>query len=60
MQSSVSTEIINEDLIDNLAIYLKDLSKTGFFGKVEIQFINGDLSLVRKEETFKPILLLTK
>ena len=46
------------NLIDKVAVFLKDLSRNEFFGTVEIQFINGELVLVRKEETFKPVAFL--
>lgn len=45
-------------LIDNLAMFLKDLSRSGFYGTVELQFVNGEFILMRKEETYKPVFFL--
>lgn len=49
---------MNEQVIDGLSIFLKDLSRSGFFGVVEVQFVDGQISIVRQEETFKPAFFL--
>lgn len=49
---------MNEQLVDGLSLFLKDLSRTGFFGVVEVQFVDGQIILVRKEETFKPAIFV--
>lgn len=51
-------QVLEDKVIDNLATFLKDLSRSCFYGTVELQFINGELVLVRKEETFKPVVFL--
>ncbi len=56
----MNTETLQENLIDKLGVYLKDLSSTGFYGVVELQFLNGELILVREEKTFKPVFLLSR
>lgn len=48
----------SEKVIDSLGLFLKDLSRSGFYGTVELQFVSGELILVRKEETFKPVVFL--
>ena len=51
---------MNDKLVDGLSIFLKDLSRTGFYGVVEVQFVDGQIVLVRKEESFKPAIFVTK
>ncbi len=51
--------LMDTDLIvDNFTTFLKDLSRSGFYGTVEIQFINGEFVLFRKVETFKPAVFM--
>ena len=46
------------NLIDNFAEFLKDLSRAKFYGTVELQFVDGEFVLFRKVETFKPNIVL--
>ena len=51
--------IVDEDrILDNLNLFLKDLSRNNFYGTVELQFVNGELVLVREEKTYKPVVFL--
>lgn len=52
-------QIVDSDkVIDNISVFLKDLSRSCFYGTVEVSFVNGEPILVRKEETFKPVVFL--
>lgn len=47
-----------EKIIDSVAVFLKNLSNSGFYGTVELQFVHGELVLVREEKTYKPAFLI--
>lgn len=59
MNSVDTTQKINQDLLDGISVFLRKLSSEHFFGVVEISFQDGNPIIVRKEETFKPVIFLT-
>lgn len=51
----------NQETVDNIervSKFLNQLSRDRFYGVVELQFQEGELILVRKQETIKPGLLV--
>ena len=51
VQRAAST---NEDVVVGVSQFLSRLSNDGFYGIVEIQFQDGHIILVRKQESLKP------
>jgi len=45
-------------LLGGLIKFIDDLMKEGYYGRVEIQFIEGEIVLLRKEESIKPSILV--
>lgn len=45
---------MDKDLIFGVGEYLSKLSDERFYGVIEIQYQDGQIILVRKQETFKP------
>lgn len=45
-------------VLEGLKRYLTNLTDDQFFGVIEIQFVNGEIALVRKQESFKPAAFL--
>ena len=58
MGEVVIAQIDHNLVIDKVGMFLKDLSSSGFYGVVELQFVNGELVLVREEKTYKPVYFL--
>jgi hypothetical protein len=46
--------LTTESPVPGIARFLNDLSNKRFYGKVEIQYQEGEIVVVRKEETLKP------
>lgn len=44
----------NADVVVGVSQFLSDLSQVKFFGIIEIQFQDGNIILVRKQESLKP------
>ena len=42
------------DPLPGLTQYLLGLAEDGFYGVVEVQYQEGEIVLVRKQESFKP------
>lgn len=53
-------EDLNQNIVDGITNFLKNLAGSRFFGTVEIQFVDGQIVVVRKEETFKPVIFLSR
>lgn len=47
-------EYTDEDLLQGIGRYMKRLKNNGFYGILEIQFQDGQVVLIRKQESFKP------
>lgn len=45
-------------LLEGVRRYLAQLMQEQFYGTIEIQFMNGEIVVVRKQETFKPAAFL--
>lgn len=49
---------VQQNLLDGLYKFMLNLSRDKFYGVLEIQFVDGQIVLVRKEESFKPVIFL--
>jgi len=49
---------MNLTVLEGLEKFVLNLSKDRFFGIVELQFQDGEIILVRKQETIKPSFLI--
>jgi len=45
-------------MLPGLSRFIQSLMQDGFYGTVEIQFVEGEIVVVRKQETFKPAAFL--
>ncbi len=45
-------------VLEGIEKFIVNLSRDRFYGVVELQFQDGELILVRKQETFKPNFLV--
>lgn len=50
----VRVQGIDDSLAEGMKQYIQRLRVDGFYGVLEIQFNEGDIVLVRKQETLKP------
>lgn len=46
------------EVLNGLEKFVLNLSKERFYGILELQFQDGEIILVRKQETFKPSFLV--
>ena len=56
---SLTLDEVKRAICDGVSGYLRRLGEGQFYGTVVIQFVDGEIVLVRKEETFKPQVFLT-
>lgn len=54
IQVSVRREFREADVLEGIKRFMQGLSEDRFFGVVQVQFVDGAIALVRKEESFKP------
>lgn len=54
IQVEITHRKADSNLIEGVGRFLRDLSVNEFYGVVEIQFVGGEIILVRKQESFKP------
>lgn len=54
MTISVTFKNLDSSPVHGIARYMERLSGDRFFGVLQIQYVDGEIVLVRKEESFKP------
>lgn len=60
IQVSIERRKANVDLLEGIGRFLGELSSERFYGVVEIQFVDGEMVLVRKQESIKPSMFLVQ
>lgn len=58
MSPTNDRERIAFELVDGIAIFLKNLCQQRVFGDILIKIQDGQPVLVKKEETYKPVIFL--
>lgn len=54
IQVQIERRSPDRNMAEGIKRFLERLSGDGFFGVVQIQYVDGEIVLVRKEESFKP------